>query len=189
MNNQNAIIAGSLGAIAKRDGVSLAETFLSANVVIIVDTSGSMDQRDSRGGNSRFDVACEELARLQNSMPGKIAVISFSNDAQFCPSGYPVYEGGSTKLHRALEFCKVADVPEMKFIVISDGQPDSETDALRIAATYTNKIDTIYVGPEDDYGGGQAFLKKLAKSSGGQSIAVDRAKELAAGVKGLLLHS
>src|SRR5512139_629298 len=133
--NKTAIIPGSLGAIAKRDGMPLAETFLSCDIVVIVDTSGSMNQHDSRGGNSRYDIACQELANLQNTMPGKIGVIAFSNDVQFCPSGYPNYFGGGTCLDLALKFTKVADVDDMTFIVISDGQPDDEEEALKVAAT------------------------------------------------------
>jgi hypothetical protein len=184
----NAIIPGSLGAIAKREGISLAESFLSCDALCIVDTSGSMNSRDSRGGQSRYNVACEELANLQNTLPGKIAVISFSDETQFCPSGIPVFQGGGTNLAGALRFCKVADVPGMQFIVISDGQPDSPDQALRVAKTYKNKISTIYVGPES-YPTGRDFLEQLAKASGGQSITADRAKELAAKTQTLLLSA
>jgi hypothetical protein len=51
MNAQTQIVAGSMGAIAQQIGKSLAETFLSAEVIIIVDTSGSMSTMDSLGEN------------------------------------------------------------------------------------------------------------------------------------------
>ena len=44
-----AIIQGSMSAIAKQSGKSIAETFINANAIIIVDTSGSMHATDSRG--------------------------------------------------------------------------------------------------------------------------------------------
>jgi hypothetical protein len=188
MSVNNAIIPGSLGAIAKREGISLAESFLSCDALCIVDTSGSMNNHDSRGGRSRYEVACEELANLQNTLPGKIAVISFSDETQFCPSGIPVFQGGGTDLAGALRFCKVADVAGMQFIVISDGQPDSPDEALKVARSYQNKISTIYVGPEA-YPTGRDFLEQLAKASGGQSITADRAKELAAATERLLLSA
>lgn len=185
--NNTALVSGSIGAIAQRNGASLAETFLSADVIAICDTSGSMQARDSRGGRSRYDVELEELRKLQADLPGKIAIISFSDDAMFCPGGQPLSLGGSTNLAKALDFAKVADLPGMRFVVISDGCPDDEQAALRAAAQYKAKIDTIFVGPEQDVLGGLAFLKRLAQASGGQSVTADRANELAAKVERLLL--
>lgn len=186
---QTAIVPGSLSAIAKRDGQSLAESFLSADVVIIVDTSGSMCTCDSRGGRSRYDVALQELAQLQSHMPGKLAVIAFSDNPIFCPGGQPPLLGGNTNLAGALQFAKVADVPGIRFIVISDGQPDDEREALTVAQTYSNRIDTIFVGPENDWHGGRAFLQRLAAASGGQHITADRVQELASKTERLLLSA
>ena len=184
----NAIIPGSLGAIAQRTGQSLAESFVSADAIVIVDTSGSMNSNDSRGSHSRYDVAKDELAALQNSLPGKIAVLSFSEDVLFCPSGIPTYLGGGTNLAGALRFARAADLPGMKFIVISDGQPDDETGALREAAKFKNKIDVIYVGPES-YPTGRLFLQKLAQASGGEIITADRAQNLLQAAQQLLLKA
>jgi len=179
------IIPGSLGALAKQEGKSIAESFVNADLVVIVDTSGSMSE-DSRSGKCRYDVACEELAYLQASHPGKIAVLAFSHEVQFCPSGVPNYLGGGTDMAQALQFAKVADVPGMQFILISDGQPDDEAATLAIATTYQNKISTIYVGPEE-HPAGRDFLQRLAAATGGQTITVDRAKELKSGIEKLYL--
>lgn len=187
MHTNNAIIPGSLGAVAQQNNTSIAESFVNADVIIIVDTSGSMDQHDSRGGKSRYDVACEELRQLQSSLPGKLALLSFSSDVMFCPNGIPFQFGGMTDLAKALKFAKVADVAGMRFIVISDGQPDSESEALTVARTFKNRIDTIFVGPEN--GEGKDFLNKLARASGGQSTTTAQAKELASNVQRLLLTS
>jgi hypothetical protein len=187
MNNlSTTVIPGSLAQVAKTSGKSLAETFVNADCIVIVDTSGSMDEHDSRAGNTRYEVACEELANLQNSLSGKIAVLAFSNDTIFCPNGVPQFLGGSTNLAGALKFAKMADVPGIRFIVISDGQPDSEEQALAAAKTYKNRIDVIYVGPEN-YPAGRDFLQKLAQASGGIAITADRAKELAEVTQRLLL--
>lgn len=183
MNTQ--IIPGSIGAIAKQNNKSIAESFISADVIVIVDTSGSMSINDSRGGAARYDVACEELRNLQASLPGKIAVLSFSCDVEFCPGGVPTYLNGDTDMAKALQFAKIADVPDMQFILISDGEPNEPTETLRIAKTFKNKISTIYVGPENRPAG-LVFLKQLAEASGGESITVDRAKELASGIRLLL---
>jgi Mg-chelatase subunit ChlD len=186
MNNTQ-LVPGSLSAIAQQSNTSIAETFISADVIIIVDTSGSMAACDSRGGKSRYEVACQELKSLQANLPGKLAVIAFSTDVMFCPSGVPFQYNGSTRLDKALTFAKVADVTGIRFIVISDGEPDDEGDALRVARTYKNRIDTIFVGPEG--GHGQNFLKKLAKASGGQGVTAAQVKELSNTVEKLLLTS
>jgi hypothetical protein len=183
MNTQ--LVPGSLSAVAQKNNASIAETFINADCIIICDTSGSMMQCDARGDRSRYDVACEELKNLQAQLPGKLALLSFSDDVVFCPSGIPFnYEGG-TDLAKALKFAKVADVQGIRFIVISDGQPSDEDGCIRVAKTFKAKIDTIYVGPEG--GEGAAFLRKLAKASGGQDVTAEKVKELAANVQRLLL--
>jgi uncharacterized protein YneF (UPF0154 family) len=82
-----ALVSGSLAALAQQSGKSLAESFIHCDAVVIVDTSASMNDRDARGGVSRYKAAVEELTALQNALPGKIAVISFSDYAMFCPGG------------------------------------------------------------------------------------------------------
>jgi len=183
--NQQAIVVGSLSDVAQKSDRGVAETFIDADVVIVVDTSGSMCATDSRGGKSRYDIALEELAKLQRSMPGKIAVIAFSDIAIFVPGGQPPFLSGGTNLAGALRFAKVADVSGIRFVVISDGEPDSRDDALAVARTYRNRIDVIYVGPEEQPEG-RAFLAQLARTSGGQAVTADRMNELAEAVTLLL---
>lgn len=184
MNNQ--IVAGSLSALAQQNNTSIAESFLNADVIILVDVSGSMDSRDAQGGQRRYDVACQELSRLQASLPGKIAVVAFSSSVQFVPGGIPSFEAGGTDLAKALRFVQVAD-GLVKFIVISDGQPSDEKKCLDIARQFKSKIDVVYVGPEDDFMGGRKFLEKLAAASGGTFVTADHANQLAEKVEHLLL--
>jgi len=184
MNNTQ-LVKGSLGAIAQQENKSIAETFVNADCIIICDTSGSMAAEDSRGNRSRYDVACEELKNLQASLPGKLALLSFSDDVIFCPSGIPFNYQGGTDLAKALKFAKVADVTGIRFIVISDGEPSDEDGCIRIAKTFRAKIDTIYVGPEG--GDGAAFLKRLAKASGGQGVTAAKVAQLADNIQRLLL--
>lgn len=180
-----ALVKGSIGAIAKDSGKSLAQTFISADVIVLVDTSGSMGAYDSRGGLSRYEVACEELAALQNGLPGKIAVISFSDRTMFCPDGVPFNLRGGTDLAGALKFARVADVPGIRFVVISDGEPDEPQAALKEAAKYKARIDVIYVGSEI-LPTGRDFLTKLARASGGQAVTAAQAKLLAATMQRLI---
>jgi len=180
------IIPGSIGAIARNNKQSLAETFIGCDVIILVDTSGSMGACDSTGGRSRYDQACYELAQLQGNLPGKIAVLSFATQVVFCPNGEPLFLNGGTRLTEALEFAKVADVEGIQFIVISDGEPNKPNAALMVAREYNNKIDTIYVGPEERPSG-RDFLQQLAKASGGQSVTADRVTGLEDKVNKLLV--
>lgn len=182
------LIPGSLGRLASTTGRSIAETFINADAVVLVDTSGSMSAQDAAGGQSRYDVACSELADLQAAMPGKLAVLSFSSDTVFCPHGTPTFLGERTNIAGALKFAKVADVPGMRFIVISDGEPDNASAALRVARTYQNRIDVIYVGSELSIHG-RAFLSELARVSGGVSVAPGKVDGLKLVAEKLLLGS
>lgn len=181
----NSIVPGSLSAIAHSENKSIAEAFCDADAVIIVDTSGSMDAADSREGKTRYTVACEELARLQREMPGKLAVIAFSSAVMFCPGGQPYQFHGGTNLEGALKFAKVADVPGMRFFVISDGYPDDPESALEQAKRFQAPISTIHVGPESDQAG-RAFLTQLANAAHGHPIKAERVMELADKMRPLL---
>jgi hypothetical protein len=163
----NSIVVGSLRSIANKQHITVADAFVDADVVILVDTSASMYATDF-GEKSRYTRSCEELAKLQASIPGRIAVFSFSDGIYFNPDGYPDMLGMNTDLTKALEFVKPADVPGMRFIVISDGEPDEGDAALRVARTYKNKIDVIFIGGEG--ASGQRYLRLLAEASGGSFI-------------------
>lgn len=166
----SSIVKGSITQMAKATGKSIPEIFQTVELIAFVDTSGSMEAPDSRGGKTRYQVACEDLRALQEQNPGKVAVFSFSSYTKFCPSGVPVNQREGTLISSALNAGKPADIPGgMKFVLISDGEPLDEQEALAVAKTYNNKIDTIYVGPETDRGG-REFLARLAKASGGNSI-------------------
>src|SRR6266545_404441 len=47
--------------IADRSHKSVAETFLSVDALVMVDTSGSMDSADCENKRTRYDLACEQL--------------------------------------------------------------------------------------------------------------------------------
>lgn len=188
IDTRRGIVPGSIADVAQRNGQSLAQSFVNAECVVLVDTSGSMGSADSRGGRTRYDVACEELAALQGSLQGKIAVLSFSNTTMFCPDGVPFNQAGYTDLAGALQFARVADVAGIRFIVISDGEPESADRALAEARKYQARIDVIYVGPES-LPAGRDFLTKLAQASGGQVVTADKAAGLALEAKRLLAVS
>lgn len=180
------LVKGSISDIAAQNNQSIAVTFISCDVIVLVDTSASMGAHDAPDGRTRYKQACLELETLQRNLPGKIGVISFSHNTMFCPNGVPFNFSGGTDLAGALKFAKVADVPDaMRFIVISDGEPDDESDALWVARSYKNRIDTIYCGRE--MGHGQEFLKRLAAASKGSHVTTAQAAKLADSVTKLLV--
>lgn len=182
------LVKGSISDIAKQNGQSIAQTFIGCDVIVIVDTSASMGMNDAPGGLTRYNQACNELANLQGSLPGKIGVISFSDRVMFCADGVPFNFGAHTDLAKALTYAQIADIPNshMRFIVISDGQPDDEQGALMVARKYHNRIDVIYVGNEARPEG-RDFLNRLAKVSGGKSVKANVVKGLANEVQKLLV--
>lgn len=168
--NLNAVASGSLSNIASKQGLTLAEAFMACDAIITIDTSASMDDCDVRPGDhtySRYQAACDELTRLQNELPGKVAVISFSSEVEFCPSGIPTHFSKGTAMEKALNFIKVADGCGIRLIFISDGEAWDEASVLRIARTFASKIDTIFIGREG--APGQRFLRELAEATGGMS--------------------
>ena len=177
MQPNTALVPGSLQAIAKQQNQSIAETFLGADAIILVDVSGSMS-------GSPFDQACGELRKLQADLPGKVAVIGFSDAPEFAPSGRPHFSSGGTDLARALTFVHVADGCGVRFIVISDGYPNDPEAALREASKFESRIDTVFIGSAGDPGA--EFLKKLAAASGGQ-YSKNQVGEVAERVERLLL--
>lgn len=164
----NKLVYGSLKDISQRSGRPVAETFLSVDALVMVDTSGSMDSADCAGNRTRYDVACEQLIKLQKELPGKVGVISWSSSVQFNPGGVPYYLGCGTDLAGVLKFIKPADGTSIKLILISDGEPDDEQEALRLAKQFKSKLQTIYIGPES--GPGRDFLRRLAEATGGQAV-------------------
>jgi len=180
-------IPGSLLDVSAKNGTSLAESFISADAIIMVDVSGSMHDHLAEG--TRYDKACSELKRLQADLPGKIAVVAFSSHVEFLPAGFPVFQGGMTRMAECLNFCHVADaIKGMRFIMVSDGCPDNAESALAAAKKYQNKIDCIFIGPEDDYAG-RGFLDRLASATGGKSQLRANANLLAEKIETLLLAS
>lgn len=165
----NAITPGSLSDLAHRNGAGLAEAFLSADTIILVDTSGSMNSRDGTS-QTRYDRACAELARLQANLQGRIAVFAFSSSCDFCPGGVPTYFGAGTAMATALETVHPADGLVDRFVLISDGAPDNALDTLAVARRFTTKIDTVFIGSEGE--SGADFLRQLSALSDGTAQAV-----------------
>jgi len=181
------LVQGSIAHVARAQNLTLAEAFMSAKAIVVVDVSCSMAIDDCPGNRKRYDVACEQLFQLQRDLAGQVAVVSFSDYPRFCPGGIPSQPTGGTDLAAALRFVYPADGTGIRLILISDGEPNSADDALKQAANFTSKIDTVYCGPET--GLGRDFLRRLAEASGGvyTNQTVKDLPQLAATVQQLLV--
>ena len=148
-------------------------------VILVLDTSGSMSSQADTPGECRIDAlrgVVEEL-RLKK-VPFKQLI--FNSTCMW--SDIITEPGGGTNLASALTFCKQANAKHV--IIVSDGQPDSREAALIAARNLGCKIDVFFVGPKYDTSA-QDFMKKLAALSGGIADAVSF-KELQAKVAGML---
>lgn len=159
------MVKGSLASVAKMQNISLAQAFLGAKLAVLLDTSASMMTPDAPGRQERYRAACNQLAKLQTEHPGAVVVVSFSSQAEFAPNGIPRFQKQGTDLAGALRFVRELD-GLVKFVVISDGQPDDEQAALTAARQFKSQISTIYIGPERDLMA-QGFLLALANAAGG----------------------
>lgn len=162
------VVPGSIQHTALQLRQSFAITWLRVDTVILFDRSDSMSQKDAPGGVTRFEMACSELAKLQASCPGRIAIVQFNDDVGLMPGGVPDAPASGTDLARALSYLRnnQMDMPGMRVIVISDGEPNHEEDALRVATQFQNRIDVVYCGPES-MPAGREFLRRLSAMSGG----------------------
>lgn len=160
----NLAVRGSIKDVS--GDTSIAQSLEDITTIVIMDTSLSMDYADSPDGTSRHAYASIQLEQVQAKYPGQIALVSFGDCPVFCANGIPNKPHGTTDMVLALQYVKVADdIPDMNFILISDGDPDDEWQTLAIAEQFKNKIDTIYIGPEGGYG--EQFLRRLSAATGG----------------------
>lgn len=158
-------VKGSVWDVAESAGQSLADAFMNVTTVVLFDRSGSMDNHDGPGGRMRWTVAVDELEKLQAANPGQVGLVQFDDTAEFVPGGVPDMPRGGTDLAGALDYVKRMD-GLVSFVVVSDGYPDSPTDALYAASSFTSRIDCVYVGPEHDARAAE-FMRKLAGEHGG----------------------
>ncbi len=184
---KNQIVIGSQQDIANKQNISLAESFLSAEIIILFDNSGSMNANDAPGNQTRLVCAEGHLTTLQGKHPGKVALVCFADRVEYAPSGKPVHVGIGTDLAAGLRFVQVADDCGLKIVVISDGEPNDKRDALYVAKQFKSRIDAVFVGPENDIYGGREFLQQLANATGGQFFQADQPGELLESVETLLL--
>lgn len=180
-----AIVRGSLLDVTHNTGQSIAESFFNADVLILLDNSGSMGVMDAPGKISRRQAAENELRRLQKKYPGKIALVCFADDVIPSPSGMIIPCGATTDMSAALRYALQFDDIGMKIILVTDGAPNSTYNTIEVAKKFKSQIDAIYIGPED--GLGLDFLNRLMGVTGGKHFKSDEPGMLAESVEKVLL--
>lgn len=173
MNKHQMQVKGSLSERAGDLNIGIEEAFVKADIVAMIDVSSSMSDMVNR--STRWELATKELEKIQEAYPGRVALLSFSSHVRFHPDGKPDHPSGMTKMTECLELARMADVPGMTFILISDGEPNNDWSALEEAKKFENKINTVFIGPDGDYG--EQFLRDLAAATGGEhatSVRIER---------------
>ena len=164
-NNALARLANTMMADGtKRDAI---EEFMagSETVMLLIDTSGSMDSPvDHKEPKKCIDALREAVAVIKGE--GDVPMIAFGGpyDAQVrFVDNVPDPDGG-TPLHAAIDMAK--QYGATRVVVISDGMPDLKDASLEAARRFGGRIDIVFVGQASS--GGEVFLKELARITGGQ---------------------
>lgn len=181
-NFNKGLAKGSIKDIAERKGISMESAMAEAEVIVIVDISGSMNDYDG-GSKSRWERAKDELERLQAQYEGKVALMSFSDNPRWNFDGMLPYPEGCTALDRALDMAAPFS-GVYQLILITDGQPNSREAALNSAKKLRSAMHVIYIGADGDSHAKQ-FLNSLADATGGQFLKT-APELLSGGIKGLL---
>lgn len=175
-------VQGSINDVAKQKSGGLQQAMAEAEVVVLVDISGSMADYDGTD-KARYERAQEVLDQLQRDYAGKIILASFDYDAEFQFTGRLPLPRGGTNLAGALNF--VRDLSEAyQIILVTDGRPDSPQEALESAKRLASPLNIMFVGAENDVYA-RDFLDELAKATGG-SLSVTKPELIGGGIKGYL---
>jgi len=150
--------------------------------LLLVDCSGSMGSVLATGERA-IDALRQVVADVRLTVAVPAAAFGLRDGQTRYVDEIPDPCGG-TPLHQAIEFGRLEQKSHL--VVISDGMPDSPSEAMVQAKLFKGKIDAIYVG--DDGGPGAAFMAELAKSTGGSGTVKDLTdqKQLTTHIKGLL---
>ena len=176
MSNQTNTLSTVLGSILTQ-AAQLPDTGVAAryqarigtgnpnSLVMLIDTSGSMDEIcQGTGRKRRIDVLKEAISCIgwqdYQLVCFNFKVVPIQAVRDICEPC------GGTALHRAIDYA-VSLYPSQT-LVISDGEPDDEYEAIRSAKKLSGTISTLYVG-DDSNKEAIAFMSKLANLGCGKT--------------------
>lgn len=155
------------GALKK---VNLRINAEGENSVILFDVSLSMNEL-LQSGERKIDILRSVFRRPKAD--NEIA-IAFSSSAAIIPDFASIpHPNGNTNLAQAISLA--ATYKPRTTLVISDGMPDSQDEALSAAQKLTGVINCLFIGNEDDKCA-IAFMKKLSRLGCGQATVCDISK-------------
>ena len=167
LQKNSGVAKGSIYDVANSQNSKPEEILTDADIVVMLDISGSMADRQLNG-QTRYEKAVEALDDLQRAFPGRIALVTFNDRAALELSGIPSIPSGMTNVYDALSIAKTFDGLSTKFYLISDGQPNvrSEQETIDLASTFIDPINCIFIGEDHDRMG-IGFMEKLARVTKG----------------------
>lgn len=133
--------------------------------VFLLDVSGSMG--DSVDGKKKILHLRNVMEKYPNArMMCFSSNISMIHDAWSIPDPQDTTNLAKALRHVLLE----KGSPPERLVLVSDGEPDSEIDALEVAKQLKVPIDIIFIGHKGSRG--DLFMEKLARHTGGQNFIV-----------------
>ena len=151
---------------------------------LLLDTSGSMSM-ECKGKDRRIDVLRRAVEALDWQSYRLFTFDSFCVEIHD-PSAL-LTTGGGTALDLGLK--EIAKLNPSQTVVISDGEPSDEEDALTAAKQLSGTISTVFIGDDTDKDA-IAFMRKLATLGCGNTYVRDLGRghaELSATVQQLML--
>ena len=134
--------------------------------LFLLDVSGSMNERI--GEKKKINHLRDVMANYQDAK-----ILCFSSNVHKLSDTQSIPDpDGSTNLGKAFKYI-IADTevekPE-RVVLVSDGEPDNERDALEQAKNLALPIDIIFIGEKESKG--NRFMHQLASATGGQEFQV-----------------
>jgi len=134
--------------------------------LFLLDVSGSMD--DKIGEKRKIN----HLRDVMSTYPDAKILCFSSNINKVSGKSIPD-PNGSTNLAKAFKYINdnvIASERPERVVLISDGEPDDEYDALEWSKNLSLPIDIIFIGKKESKG--YRFMQKLASTTGGQEFQV-----------------
>ena len=151
---------------------------------LLLDTSGSMSM-ECKGKDRRIDVLRKAVEALEWQ---SYRLFTFDSFCVEIPNPSALWAtGGGTALDLGLR--EIAKLNPSQTVIISDGEPNNEQDALIAAESLTGTISTIHIGDDRDKAA-ITFMRKLANLGCGNTYIQDLGRghvELGAAINRLML--
>lgn len=184
MNTTLTTTATAVDQLKASAGASSLQSLVRGRVkrsLLLVDASGSMDSYTAKG-QRKIDVLRQVVKDLREAHPVPVAAFGIKGGVEVVDTVPEPH--GSTNMHTAIDFG--AGQGATHLIIVTDGQPDSESATFAAASRFGKPIDVFYIGDGND--GGADFAKRLAAATGGTANVTDLGapKQLTSAIAGLL---